>query len=324
MLPHDLSFWLHDSKDGRRRVVSAVPLLSLYAGCDTNKIDLEEEAYTSFWYDQDFQAHVNKYSSVAGFDGSCWLPWLWFDIDRADDLEAAQQATRKLVSWLLDNTEMTPDDLLVFFSGSKGFHLGCPMPSDAQPALDFHKRSRGLAEAVATAAGVLPIDLAIYNKCQPFRLPNSKHATTGLYKGRLSVSELNGWSLEQIKQAARQPRPFKLVLPTGGHGGLLRVLWEKTAAVAPNTTHTPEADGQGNGRTKLNALTLDFIRQGATEGDRHRLLFSAAANLAEFGCSPELAEALLLDPARDCGLSSAEARRQTALGLKHGRKGADE
>ena len=48
-----------------------------------------------------------------------------------------------------------------------------------------------------------------------------------------------------------------------------------------------------NGMPTLNRQTLDFIRDGADIGNLHRLLFSAAANLAEFACPPTLAHALL-------------------------------
>ena len=65
----------------------------------------------------------------------------------------------------------------------------------------------------------------------------------------------------------------------------------------------------------MNRLTLDFVRNGATVGDRHRLLFSAAANLAEFGCQAALAHALLTEAALDSGLPPYEVRRQIACGL---------
>ena len=68
---------------------------------------------------------------------------------------------------------------------------------------------------------------------------------------------------------------------------------------------------------RLNRATLEFIRDGAGTGDRHRLLFSAAANLAEFGCPQSLAEALLCESALDSGLSPSEVRRQIACGLDH-------
>src|SRR5207302_2500870 len=72
-----------------------------------------------------------------------------------------------------------------------------------------------------------------------------------------------------------------------------------------------------DGDPRLNALTLAFIRDGATVGDRHRLLFSAAANLAEFGCPPALAHALLTEAALDTGLTPADVRRQIECGLGH-------
>ncbi len=61
----------------------------------------------------------------------------------------------------------------------------------------------------------------------------------------------------------------------------------------------------------------DFIRGGASSGDRHRLLFRAAANLAEFGCPVALAHELLTEAALDSGLSPSETRRQIDCGLKH-------
>jgi hypothetical protein len=74
------------------------------------------------------------------------------------------------------------------------------------------------------------------------------------------------------------------------------------------------------GTPTLNRMTLEFIRDGAAQGDRHRLLFSAAANLAEFGCPPALAHALLSDAALDSGLPPADVRRQIDCGLNHAAK----
>jgi len=70
-----------------------------------------------------------------------------------------------------------------------------------------------------------------------------------------------------------------------------------------------------NGAPTLNRATLDFIRDGAGQGDRHRLLFSAAANLAEFSCPPALAHALLSEAGLDSGLSPKDVRRQIDCGL---------
>jgi hypothetical protein len=71
----------------------------------------------------------------------------------------------------------------------------------------------------------------------------------------------------------------------------------------------------GNGSPTLNRATLDFIREGAHQGDRHRILFSAAANLREFGCPPALAFALLEESGLDAGLPPKEVCRQIGCGL---------
>src|SRR5262249_29157029 len=72
-----------------------------------------------------------------------------------------------------------------------------------------------------------------------------------------------------------------------------------------------------NETPRLNRATLEFIRDGAEEPNRHRRLFSATANLAEFSCPPPLAHTLLSEPALDSGLSPSDVRRQIECGLKH-------
>lgn len=65
----------------------------------------------------------------------------------------------------------------------------------------------------------------------------------------------------------------------------------------------------GDAPNKLNRATLDFIREGASVGDRHRLLYSAAANLAELGAPLALCASLLTEAALDCGLTPTDTRR---------------
>ena len=70
---------------------------------------------------------------------------------------------------------------------------------------------------------------------------------------------------------------------------------------------------------RLNRATRDIIAnvEPIAAGDRHRLLFSAAANLAEFSCPSALAHELLSEAGRDAGLSPSEVRRQIDCGLSH-------
>ena len=64
---------------------------------------------------------------------------------------------------------------------------------------------------------------------------------------------------------------------------------------------------------------METIRgENLAAGDRHRLLFSAAANLAELGCTAALAHELLTEVGLDCGLPPGEVKRQVECGLTHG------
>jgi hypothetical protein len=71
----------------------------------------------------------------------------------------------------------------------------------------------------------------------------------------------------------------------------------------------------------VNALTRQLIVEPAAVevGDRHRRLFSAAANLAELD-RDDLIVALLTEPGLDTGLPPREVERQIRTGIAHARR----
>jgi hypothetical protein len=303
---------LGSPKGGKRHVIDAASALYAYAKCDT-RCQLERESYTSaFLYGQDFRQHVKERGTTEAFDGVCWNSYLYFDIDREADLQAALFDTRKLCSSISRLYQVPPEAWELFFSGGKGFHAGLstalwkPIPSRS-----FHLTARAMAETLARQAGVI-IDTAIYAKVQPFRFPNSRHGKTGLYKRHLSYTELAEWTIESIIDAARKPHPFTIAT-TNTPCKRLRVVWsDSETASKPLQVHSRSPV------SRLNRATLDFIQHGAASGERHTRLFSASANLAEFGCSAKLAHALLTEAATDSGLPPAEVRRLIECGVRKG------
>jgi hypothetical protein len=300
-----------------RRLVDATAAFAGYLTCNPHA-QVEREAFLSaFCYGEDFHARANNWGVVdtRSFNGVCWSPWIWSDIDRDGNLEAALRDARRLAAVFNERFECGGDNLLIFFSGSKGFHLGLPtalwLP---EPSVTFHRVTRRFAENTAEAVGVT-IDAGIYDKVRAFRAPNSRHPKTGLYKRRLTADELNTCTLEQILLLAKEPSPFDLPGPPG-HSEQAATDW---LTAAQHVERQAEAHVQRRAATndspKLNRLTLDFIRDGAEVGDRHRLLYSAAANLGEFGCPEALAHALLTEAALDSGLPPSEVRRQIDCGL---------
>jgi hypothetical protein len=296
-----------------RRLVDAGAAFAAYAACDP-RADLDHEAYLSaFWFGEDFRGLLTSTGSTAGFCGPCWSHWLWFDLDN-EDLHYSHQDAGGLVAFLVERFGIEADGLLIFFSGSKGFHVGLPTALwSPSPSLDFHRTARRFAESLAEQAAVT-IDAGVYDAVRAFRAPNSRHPKTGLHKRRLSFAELCG-PLDAITELAKAPAPFDVPTCSTANEQAAADWQAAVERVATEDEAKAARRAAGNGSPTLNKATMIFIRDGASNGDRHRLLFSAAANLAEFGCPASLAVALLEESALDSGLAPKDVRRQVECGL---------
>jgi hypothetical protein len=301
--------------------VDAAAALRAYAAADP-KARPEREGYLSaFAFGRDLLGYLqDNGGSTRGYDGPCAAPFVWWDIDRPGDPGRALNDARRLAGQVLDRYRGLDDDgLLLFFSGDKGFHVGLPTALWApSPSAGFNRVARRFADALATRAGV-EIDTGVYDKVRLFRAPNSRHPRTGLHKRRLTVDELMRLPAEGIRRLAAAPEPFDPPAPTARCDRAAADWTEAEAAVAAaDAARRERQPTPADWTARLNRLTMEFIRDGAAEGDRHRLLFSAAANLAEFGCPALLAHALLTEAALDSGLPPREVRRQIECGLAYG------
>lgn len=332
--PHPYGFRIVGPCTAPRKLIDHDRAFAAYCAAEVPG-GVDHEAYLSaFTFGHDFRTHLQTTGSTKGYGtslgetagGACGASWLWWDIDRADDLDAATQDARALCGHLGHAFAVDDDALLCFYSGSKGYHVGLPLPPEVSgPDPLFHKVARRVAEHVAAEVGIT-IDTGIYDKVRAFRAPNSKHPKTGRNKRRLTVDQLMHLTPTRIVERAADPEPFDL--PTADAcccGFELPAAWNAAAAAVQlqveADTERRQSIASGQTVATLNRATFDFIRDGATTGDRHRLLFSAAANLAECGASLHLANQLLAEAALDAGLSPSEVSRQIRCGVEHFRGG---
>lgn len=293
-----------------RRLIDWPSAFLAYCDCD-DRAEVNSESYLSaFCFGAEFRDHMNQHGSPKGYIGPTCSTWLWFDIDHEDILDATSDA-RKLAVSLIERYELAGDGLLIFFSGSKGYHIGLPTSLfNAELSVTYHAQSRKFAEAIAGWVG-MTIDSGVYDRVRAFRAPNSKHRKTGRHKRVLTLDELLMLPPGRIIELAEKPEPFELpALP-----GLHRQAVQDWQAAGEQVEQQQAIKFERGRAAKLNRSTRQFIVDGAATGDRHRTLFSAAANLAEFGCSFELAHALLSEVALDSGLPPSEVRRQIQCGL---------
>jgi hypothetical protein len=296
-----------------RRLIDVAAAFAAYAGCD-EKANVQSEAYLSaFQFGSEFRQHLEMTRSTKDYAGLCCAAWHWFDIDREDDLEDATTDARRLSCFLLERYSLDDDALLLFYSGSKGYHVGLPTALwKPESSNEYHRIARQFAERLAELASV-EIDTGVYDKVRAFRAPNSRHPKTGLYKRRLSCEELLGLKLEAIQRMAAEPEPFELpTLPARNQHAV-----DDWQAAIEQVAKQAESRRQhkAEGTVRLTNETRHFICEGAENGDRHRALFRAAANLAELDCPRALAHELLTESGLDCGLKPSDVKRQIDCGL---------
>ena len=309
--------------DGPRRRIHHPTAFDAYRTCDPRAVNGQEAYLSAFVYDGAFANHLASTGSTKGFAGATWAPMIYFDKDR-ESIDAAFDDTRKLVNSLVEDHGVPAECLLVFFSGSKGFHTGLPTALFAPaPCEGFHRIARHFAQSVAEQAEVI-IDTGVYDAVRAFRAPNSRHPKTGLFKRVLSAERLDAMTADECIELARMPIAFDWP-PAEGSPDMLAALWDKAAtAVAAETEAAAQRRDDiatGKATAKLNDLTRRLLSgELMQEGERHKRIYSAAANLAELGVPLHATHELLTEAGLDSGLSPRDVFRAIENG--HCRGGA--
>jgi hypothetical protein len=133
------------------------------------------------------------------------------DIDREHNLDAALADTRAIVGRLL-SAGVGVDSFRLFFSGSKGFsiHLRAEAfgpglaAALATPKKQAHENA--VLCALKAVCGEVQFDTTIPQTIRLFRLPNSRHQKTRLYKIPLTIDELMKLDMSAIQALATSPR----------------------------------------------------------------------------------------------------------------------
>jgi hypothetical protein len=188
----------------------------------------EELYFSLFGFDHTIFEHLEINKTVSGFQGAYFADFLFFDIDRDGDLPGSVESARDLVRRLYNRFQLSPKQLVLYFSGNKGFHIGlhqslfggfAPGPNLPQQiqvlcarlvaeahGLDLAALQTKEVECKKTGGHFGDIDFGIYNPNRIFRAPNSLNAKSGRYKIPLLSTELLDGTLEQILALAAAPR----------------------------------------------------------------------------------------------------------------------
>lgn len=132
---------------------------------------------------------------------------IFLDIDSTDNLPVARESAIALCEMIMDRIKVSEDQIEIFFSGYKGFHIIVPCEIFnafySPNILPMYKRMAEKAEC----NGVQFIDKTIYTNKRIFRLVNSINSKNNLYKIPLTFEELRDIDITGIIELAKSPRP---------------------------------------------------------------------------------------------------------------------
>jgi hypothetical protein len=287
----------------RNHVVPVAEVPTLVGRCGA------DECYASIFR---FSADVLRYlaehrvagrPSIAGYDGRLWAPFLPLDVDAhppANTIEDALALARRTHDVLTRRWQAPPDAVHAYFSGAKGFHLliDTRLFGRVAPAADLHRVFTRLRLAVLRE---LPdeartlFDLAIGDAVRLLRLPNTRHAASGLFKIPLTPDELLGATAAEIRALARTPRPLVGVATAGlepigtvepvaafvDHFRRARRAVQRERAPHPYQTGTPPDRAEDALCSARRAMWRDDVAPGARNNVAIRL--ASAFRMAGFG-----------------------------------------
>lgn len=172
-----------------------------------------------FYYGEDaleyFENNVVKdkagreHNSIKGYTGEVWTDSLYWDLDYEDDIGVALDAVTLLLN-TLEDLELI-DGAEVYFSGNKGFHVFLKTENKFT-----QEETKRICYSIAVEAGVLKMnqeygqkiyDPTVYNVNRIFRIPNTKHQKSDLYKVQINdLDLLDELTYETLEDVASEPR----------------------------------------------------------------------------------------------------------------------
>ena len=159
------------------------------------------------------QNRTGIYTSIFQYDSqhldsATSLGSLCFDLD-SDDLEISRSETIRLVEYLLQH--VSEGALRVYFSGGKGFHVECePIALNISSSDDITGISRFIAGDITEELSLTTTDLVVYDKRRMWRVPNTRHQRTGLFKVECMQLLRDSSSMESILEYAKEPHDYDI------------------------------------------------------------------------------------------------------------------
>jgi hypothetical protein len=241
--------------------------------------------------------NANGRPTVSGYDGPAVAEVLPFDFDSAATPELALADARVLVLQVLPKDHgVDPRTVGVCFSGAKGFSVEIPAAAFGLGAFGPFSTTSALAAkqhgaADALSRGLATADWSLYSRGRLWRVPNTLHSKTGLYKIPLTAKELERLTIDEIRELARKPRTIATY--TARRSPTLALLWKSAVPIEHGTPRnrtarcrsTTTAGRRSNGEAR-SAAGLYLIGDVIGQGVQHNTLRAFMLHCLGIGTDP--------------------------------------
>lgn len=153
---------------------------------------------TAYRYDQENIREANMI-------GNLYIDFDVTDID--NNFWMIRNDAIKVVSILGAIFGIDKDMIQLYFSGNKGIHIVVPAETiGIHPHPQLNMVFKKVAEDMNKLTKHNTVDTRIYDKVRLFRVPNSIHPKTGLYKIPITFDELRDLPIDDMQKLAERPR----------------------------------------------------------------------------------------------------------------------
>lgn len=147
---------------------------------------------------------VQSFRNFEKTDGEEHICPFYIDLDSEENLQSALLDARKIIDYYLQGFGVEPE---IFFSGNRGFHIEVPaVVYGVEPHSGLTYIWHHLLDELVSKLDIKTVDQRVYSVPRLWRIANTQHNKSGLYKIKLGLQELS--SVESIRELAINRRDY--------------------------------------------------------------------------------------------------------------------
>jgi len=135
----------------------------------------------------------------------------YMDFDCEETPDKARKEAVAVVKKLINDYEIPEENINIAFSGMKGISITVDYRIfNAESSVDLPLIWKSIVEELIQKLKLKTADTSVYERRRLWRLVNSRHQKSGLYKIPLMLAELENLTIDKIKKMAEKPRELSL------------------------------------------------------------------------------------------------------------------